>query len=170
VYRSAVPAVVEVAPVEPVDVWMVKAMTVDPTLTAADVATAVEHVAPGVGSMASFAAAVEDTRMRTSVQLRELQAAELEAYAMAPAEDDRLFFAGFARRMESAFTRFDQATARVDQWQAYQHQDNEHQCVHCLRAVKETSDEHKLIRSLDDTGAISQADIDALYAMHGATT
>lgn len=148
------------------DVWMVKAVTVDPTLTATDVATAVEHVAPGVGSMASFAAAMEDTRMRTSAQLRELQAAELEAYAEALAQEDRLFFAAYDRRMARELARFDEATARVDQWEAYQHRDNEHECVHCRRAVKETSDEYRLIRSLDDTGAISRADIDALYAAH----
>ncbi len=171
VYTSSATNAVEVVDTAvPVDVWMVKAVTVDPTLTAADVATAVEHVAPGVGSVASVAAVAEDTRMRTSAQLRELQAAELEAYAEAPAQEDRLFFAAYDRQMARALTRFDEATARVDQWEAYQHRDNEHECAHCRRAVKENSDEYKLIRSLDDTGSISRADIDALYAAHGATT
>jgi hypothetical protein len=126
--------------------------------------TVVEHVAPGAGSLTSFAATVEDTRMRTSAQLKELQAAEVAAYEAAPAEEDRLFFAGFEQRMGAALARFDEATGRVDQWEAYQHRDNEHECPHCLQAVKETSDEYRLIRSLDDTGAISRAEIAALYA------
>jgi uncharacterized membrane protein len=149
-------------------VWMVKAVTVDPTLTAADVATAVEHVAPGVGSLASFATAPEDTRMRTTAELHELRHAEEEAYGEASAQEERLFFADFNRRLDRALATFDQATVRADNWAAYQHQDNEHECAHCHRAVKETSDEYRLIRSLDDTGAISRADIEALYAAHAA--
>jgi hypothetical protein len=126
--------------------------------------TVVEHVAPGAGSLTSFAATVEDTRMRTSAELKELHAAEIAAYGDAPAEEERLFFAGFERRMGAALARFDEATGRVDQWEAYQHRDNEHECKHCRRAVKENSDEYKLIRSRDDTGTISRADIEALYA------
>lgn len=152
----------------PVDEWMVKAVTVDPTLTAADVATAVEHVAPGVGSMASFAAAVEDTRMRTSAQLHELQAAEEAAYAEAPEQEDRLFFADFRRKMEAAFTDFTVGTRKAAQWVNRFH-DGEHyaNCEHCARVHDVHSDEYAMIvadREGTDTREIPRADLRAMLA------
>jgi hypothetical protein len=169
--RSAMTAV-GVAEVTPVDARIVK-LVVDPTLTDADVATAVEHVAPGVGSLASFAATVEDTRMRTPSQVKELQVAELAAYAYAEEEEERRLFADYNRRMNAALARFDTATRRADQWEAYQHRGNEDACAHCHRAVKENSDEFRTIVArieAEHTGEISREDIDAMYALHGATT
>jgi len=157
VYRSAA-----------VDVWMVKAVADEPTLTAADVATAVEHVAPGVGSMASFAVAVEDTRMRTSAELRELHEAEEAAYAEAPEQEERLFFADFNRRMEAAFTDFAVGTRRVARFASRFHGDEHYaDCAHCAEALHEHSDEYAQIvadRESTDTGQFSKDEIRAILA------
>lgn len=169
VYTSSAATAVEVVPTgPPIDVWMVKAVTVDPTLTATDVATAVEHVAPGVGSMASFAAAVEDTRMRTSAQLRELHEAEEAAYAEASERGERLFFAEFDRRMEAAFTDFAVGTRHVARW-ADRFHDGAHyaNCEHCARVHDVHSDEYALIvadRAGTDTGVFSLAELRAELA------
>ncbi len=142
------------------------ALVVDPTLTRQDVTTAIEHVAPGVGSVASVAAAARDTRMRTAAEQARLEADWDAAIDEVEKQEVRLFMADFDRQLSKALAAFGQATVRVGNWEAYQHRDNEHECEHCQRAVKETSDEYRLIRSLDDTGAISRADIEALYAAH----
>lgn len=168
VYTSSAATAVEVVPIEPpADAWMVKVVA-DPTLTHLDVVTAVEHVASGVGSLASFAATVEDTRMRTSAEVRELRAAELEAYAAAPAEEDRLFFAGFERRMDRALASFEWATARVDNWAAYLHTaEDGADCEHCHRALRQHSDEFALLladRTGTDTGVYSLVELRAELA------
>lgn len=167
-YTSSAATAVEVVPIEPpADAWMVKVVA-DPTLTHLDVVTAVEHVASGVGSLASFAATVEDTRMRTSAEVRELRAAELEAYAAAPAEEDRLFFAGFERRMDRALASFEWATARVDNWAAYLHTaEDGADCEHCHRALRQHSDEFALLladRTGTDTGVYSLVELRAELA------
>lgn len=159
VYTSSAVTAVEVVPIEPpADAWMVK-VVVDPTLSELDVVTAVEHVAPGVGSMTSFAATVEDTRMRTSAEVRELEAAEAAAYAMAPAENDRLFFAAFNTAIEAAFTDFAVGTRAVRRWENQFHGDVHYaNCGHCAEVHHVHSDEYQQIvsdRVGTDTGAWS---------------
>lgn len=167
VYVSSAATRVDVVDIEPpADARMVK-LIIDPTLTEADVVTAVAHVAPGVGSLASFAATVDDTRMRTPSQLRELEAAEVEAYAVAAEEEERILFATFNRRMNAALAQFDDATRRADQWEAYQHRGNEDVCEHCHRAVRETSDEFQQIVArveTESTREISRADLRRMFA------
>jgi hypothetical protein len=162
VYRSAAVAIEP-----PVDARLAE-LVIDPTLTAVDVETAVEHVAPGVGSLTSFAATVEDTRMRTSAELRELHEAEEAAYAEAPAQDDRLFFADFNRRMEAAFTDFAVGTRRVARFASRFHGDEHYaDCAHCAEALHEHSDEYAQIvadRESTDTGQFSEDEIRAILA------
>lgn len=133
-------------------------LVVDPTV--------VEHVAPGVGSLTSFAVTADDTRMRTSAQLRELEAAEAAAYAEAPAHNDRLFFVDFEAGMEKALAEAGDAWALIDAWVARYH-DGEHyaNCVRCAEVHDVHSDEYALIvtdRESADTGVFSAAELDAM--------
>lgn len=136
-------------------------LVVDPTLSATDVADMVEHIAPGVGSVASFVAAVEDTRMRTAAEVAELHAAEEAAYAEAPAQDDRLFFAQFEAGLEAALTGAQRAWTLIDAWVERYHGDVHYAaCEHCEEALHEQSDEYaQLVGRIESehTGEISMA-------------
>lgn len=162
-YTSA--SVADVEP--PVDARIVE-LTIDPTLTTADVATAVEHVAPGVGSLVSFAAAADDTRMRTSVQLRELEAAEAEAYDEAPAQEERLYYAAFELRWQAMLTDFEVGTRAVRRVNAEHHASvGEHTCTLCMVGVQEISDEFQQIVTrveAEHTGEIPRADLNRMLA------
>lgn len=130
-----------------------------PDLTAHDLIGVVEQVAPGTGSLGSFTAAVEDTKMRTSVELAALHAAEVEAYDAIEAEEVRLFMAGFDRAVGAALDAFDAATGRVDMWAYYLHESGTDGCPRCEQAVHEVSAEHKKIVSGYDTGAYDLTDL-----------
>ena len=165
IYVSASVAVVDMGP--PDDVRIIR-MTTDPAYTAEDVTTAVEHVAPGVGSLASFAATVEDTRMRTSAQVRELEAAEIEAYAEAPAQEERLYYAAFELRWQAMLTDFEVGTRAVRRANTRHHASvGENTCVLCMVGVQEISDEFRQIVTRvesTDTGEISRADLNRMLA------
>lgn len=167
-YTSAAATAVEVVDVAPpVDARIVE-LTVDPTLTAVDVATAVEHVAPGVGSLASFAATVDDTRMRTSAQLRELQVAEEAAWAEAPAQEERLYYAAFELRWQAMLTDFEVGTRAVRRVTAQHHASvGEHTCTLCMVGVQEISDEfHQIVVRVEaqHTGEIPAATMRRILA------
>lgn len=119
-------------------------LTVDPTLRPADVAAIVEQVAPGAGSVASVAAAVIDTRLRTSEMVTELTAAEEAAYAEEAERAERRFFAVFNLHMDQAVQRFQHGTGRADMWLCYLH-DGRTECTACATALAHVSDEFRQI-------------------------
>jgi hypothetical protein len=129
--------------------------------------TVVEHVAPGAGSLVSFAEAQQDTAMRTSVEAAELHAAEEAAYEAREDEEVRLLMADFDRQMCAALTDFAVGTRKVDRW-LHAHHDGASaaDCKHCAEAVQEISDEFAQIvaeREATDTGPMNiRAELDAL--------
>lgn len=133
-------------------------MTVDPTLSAADVATAVEHVAPGVGSLASFAAVAYDTaQMRTGAEQQEIDA----VYDAAHDEDVR-WDMDHAFSVDSDEARASRAAwAAIDAWvEKYHGKTHYASCVHCAETLHVHSDEYAtIVRRVESehTGEISRA-------------
>lgn len=127
------------------------AMVVDPTLTDRDVATAIEHIAPGVGSLTAFAATQSDTATtRTPTEQRHLDEAWEPAHAEHAEWLDREFFADFDRGMREAFRVF---RAGNTDGRIYTIHVEGGTCPHCTRAMHEITDEHRQIVSGYDTGA-----------------
>ncbi len=144
-------------------------LVIDPTLTVLDVRTAAEHVAPGVGSLASFAAVRDDTRMRTAAERAELEHAWDEALAEVEEQEVRLFMADFDRAMHAALTDFTVGTRRVSR-AAAAHDADVDQCQHCRAALEEVSAEFAALVELADstpTGAMSRRDLEAIWAADG---
>lgn len=129
-------------------------LVVDPTLSVADVATIVEHVEHGTGSIRSIAAVSYDTReMRTAVEQRELDVAYDEAYA----EDTERTFNGLVAGLWSTV---DNAWPLIDAWVNRYHGDEHYaSCVHCAEALHVQSDEYAQIVArveAEHTGEISR--------------
>lgn len=145
-------------------------LVVDPTLSATDVAAAIEHIEPGIGSVASFVEARNDTRMRTSAERLELQRAEEAAYAEREEQEVRLMMADFDRAMHAALTDFAICTRVVRKAEAV-HADGVDACPHCRAAVEEISQEFALMVAAAEetpTGAYSRSDLRAMGLPVGA--
>lgn len=128
------------------------ALVIDPTLSAADVATAIEHVAPGVGSLTAFAAALPDTSTtRTPTEVRRLDEAWAPAHEEHADRLEREFFLEFDTAMEAALTDWAVGTRVVEKWQARHHDDD--RCPICEEILHEITDEHRHIVSTYPTGA-----------------
>jgi hypothetical protein len=131
----------------------------DPELTEADVVTAVKHVAPGVGSLASFAAVAYDTaQMRTGAERHEIDA----VYDAAHDEDVRRDLdLAFAEAAESSRDTW----AAIDAWvERYHGKTHYASCVHCAETLHVHSDEYaQIVHRVESehTGEISRA---ALFA------
>lgn len=144
------------------------AIVVDPTLTADEVADVIEHIAPGAGSLSSFAAASYDTaQMRTGAELHEIEVAYDEAFRENVERTFNTAVGGWWKTVDNAWDL-------IDAWVAKYHGEEHYaNCVHCAEVHQVHSDEYALIveqRIHTHTGEISKADIEALYALHGATT
>lgn len=143
-------------------------LIVDPALTAAEVATIVEHVEPGAGSLASFAATACDTReMRTGTEERHIA----EVYEAAHDENT---VRDLAAATGTLWTAHADVWAVIDAWVERYHGETHYAtCVHCAETLHVQSDEYAQIVTRvegEHTGEISKADIEALYALQGATT
>ena len=145
-------------PAEPLD-KRTAVLVVDPTLTATEVATIVEHVEPGAGSLASLAATVCDTReMRTGAEERHLA----EVYEAAHDENT-------VRDLDAAtgdlWSAHEDVWAAIDAWvERYHGKTHYASCVHCAETLHEHSDEFAQLVSRvesEHTGEISRA---ALFA------
>lgn len=141
-------------------------LVVDPTLSATEVAQVIEHVEPGAGSLASFAATACDTReMRTHAEQHHLET----VYDTAHDEDIR-------RDLSAAFARHEDDSADVwatiDAWvERYHGSEHYADCVHCAEWTHEQSDEYaQLVARVEGehTREIPRVDVRAL--LHGATT
>lgn len=126
------------------------------------------HVEEGAGSLTSLAATASDTReMRTGAEARHLA----EVYDAAHDEDIR-------RDLSAAFASHEGDNADVwaviDAWVERYHGETHYAtCVHCAETLHVQSDEYAQIVTRvegEHTGEISKADIEALYALQGATT
>lgn len=134
-------------------------LVVDPTLTAADVATIVEHVEPGVGSLASFAATACDTvTMRTGAEQRELE-------AVYDAAHDENTVRDLDASIGDLWGAHSNVWATIDAWvERYHGKTHYASCVHCAETLQVQSDEYAQIVTrveAEHTGEISRA---ALFA------
>ena len=121
------------------------------------------HVAPGAGSMASVAAEVGDTKLRSAAEAAEVRAAEAEAYAQAQAEEARL-----AQAWSSGmWAELDAKLWKIAPWLFYAHDDEGAHCPRCAAAIEHVSGEFAaLVERVESetTGEISRRDIEALLA------
>ncbi len=163
VYASRIAAAAHTAPAD----QRIADIADDPGLTADDVATAVEHVAPGVGSLASFARVASDTReMRTNAEQHEMDAVYDAAHNEDIRRDMDRAFAGSADDDVAKASRA--AWAAIDAWvEKYHGAVHYADCIHCLRVHDEHSDEYALIvadRVNTDTGAWDVRELRAALA------
>lgn len=136
------------------------ALVVDPTLSAVEVTTIVEHVEHGAGSLASFAMTASDTReMRTAAEVKHLA----EVYDEAHDEDVRRDL----DRAVALLTEVSRDTwAAIDAWiERYHGETHYANCAHCAEKLHDISGEYaQLVRRVEaeDTGVYTLAELEAL--------
>lgn len=145
--RTAGFAAAEPAPAEPADV--------------------AEHVAPGAGSVVSIAETAIDTKLRDSVGLTLLHAAEEQAYAEIEEHEVAALFADFDRAVGAGLEHLERAQWSAGAWSFYQHDAEGAHCPHCAEAVEKVSGEFRELTARvlsEHTQQFSRADLMAVLA------